>query len=556
MRQLEEGRFLRHAPCETCGSSDAKAIYSNGTAYCFSCETYYPSVDSDTGVSFRRKGGRTVTDLLDRIEYRSLEKRRITVDTCRKFGYGYSSHKGKKVQVAPYYLNGELVAQHLRDAEKNFTWLGNPKNVQLFGQHLWGSGGKRVVVTEGEIDCLSVAQAFNLKWPVVSVPNGAQSAKKYIQQNIEWLESFDEIVLAFDNDEPGRKAAQECAMILAPGRVKIANWAPYKDANEMLQQDGPGAVAQVIFQAQMYRPDGIVPASELSLEYLLKDEEVSSFSLPYPQLNSMLRGLRKGELTTLTAGSGIGKSTLAREIGYHLVTQHGLKLGVVALEESVKKTALGFMALELNVPMGDLFLDRSIVPTKDFKDVYDKLIASDKLYFYDHFGSLESENLLSKLRYLATGIGVDFIILDHISIVVSGIEDGDERRIIDNLMTNLRSLVENTGVGMVLISHLKIPEGKPHEEGGRVTLNQLRGSGAIKQLSDNIIGIERDQQGEDPNVAQIRVLKNRLFGHVGLADTIRYHKDTGRLLPDPEDSEFNDAPDDVDEQPDSEDLPF
>lgn len=553
---MEEGRFLRHAPCERCGSSDAKAIYSNGTAWCFSCESYFPSVDDDgAGVSsFSRRGGKRLAGLIERLTFRSLDKRKINEDTCHKYGYGIAKYNGKTVQVAPYYYNGTLVAQHLRDAEKRFSWLGEAKHLELFGQHLWATGGKRVVVTEGEIDCLSVAQAFNLKWPVVSVPNGAQSAKKYIQQNLEWLESYDEIVIAFDNDEPGRKAAQECAMLLSPGKVKIANWAPHKDANDMLQAESPGAIAQVIFNAQVYRPDGIVAGSDLTLEYLLKDEAINSFSLPYPILDSMLKGLRKAELTTLTAGSGIGKSTLAREIGYHLVTRHGLTVGVVALEESVKKSALGYMALDLNVPMGDLFLDKSIVSLEDFKVSYDKLIASDKLYFYDHFGSLESDNLVSKLRYLASGVGVDFIILDHISIVVSGIEDGDERRIIDNLMTNLRSLVENTGVGMLLISHLKIPEGKPHEEGGRVTLNQLRGSGSIKQLSDNIIGVERNQQGEDPDVSQIRVLKNRLFGHVGLADVLRYNKKTGRLLPD-DDTDF-DNDDNNNEEEDFDDAPF
>jgi twinkle protein len=100
-------------------------------------------------------------------------------------------------------------------------------------------------------------------------------------------------------------------------------------------------------------------------------------------------------------------------------------------------------------------------------------------------------------------------------------------------MTNLRAIVENTGVGMLLISHLRVPQGKTkaHEEGGRVTLNQLRGSGSIKQLSDNIIAIERDQQAKEPNKSHIRLLKNRLFGMTGLADTAEYNIVTGRLLP-------------------------
>lgn len=540
---LEEGKFLRHDPCETCGSSDAKAVYSSGTAFCFSCGTYYRSVE---GGEVRRKG--MTKGLLTNLEYKALTRRGISEDTCRKYGYGVGTYRGKPVQVAPYYLSGSLVAQHLRGANKEFLWLGEAKRLELFGQHLWRNGGKRLVITEGEIDCLTVAQVFGLKWPVVSVPNGAQSAKKYLQQNLEFLESFEEIVLAFDNDEPGRQAAEECARILTPGKVKIANWSPYKDANDWLQAGKGAEIAAVIFGAKQYRPDGIVAGSDLSLEYLLQEEGFFTYPLPYPVLDRKLRGLRKGELTTFTAGSGIGKSTLVREIAYHLAMEHGLKVGFVALEESVKKSAIGMIAISLGVPMGDLFLDRSIVSREDFERAYQKTLGSDRFYFYDHFGSLESENLVSKLKFLAVGLGVDFIVLDHISIVVSGIEDGDERRIIDNLMTSLRSLVENTGVGMLLVSHLKIPEGRPHEEGGRVTLSHLRGSGAIKQLSDNIIALERNQQGEDPDKSLIRVLKNRLFGDLGPADTVRYHKDTGRLLPE-ESEEFDD-------EEDFEDAPF
>ena len=508
-------------------------MYSNGTAYCFSCTKYYRS-SQDTVPKKRRRRSSKITNI-EFLGYKALETRGIRKETCEKFSYGYVRYRGEIHQSAPYYYQNELVGYHLRNAEKGFAWVGdNLKNLELFGQHLWQSNGKRLVITEGEIDCLTVAQAFNLRWQTVSVPNGAQSAGRYIKQNLEWIESFDEIVLSFDMDEQGQKAIESIIPLLSLGKVKVADWSPYKDPNEMLQAGcGNKMIAERIFQAKPYRPDGILAGSDISLEDLLQDESFNAYDLPYPELNAMLKGLRKAEITTLTAGTGIGKSTVAREIAYHLAVQHGLKIGVVALEESVKKSALGYMAIKLNVPMGDLFLDKSIVPEEDFKEAYTELIASDKFYFYDHFGSLESENLVNKLKYLAIGLGVDFIILDHISIVVSGISGGDERRIIDNLMTDLRSLVEKTGVGMILISHLKVPQGssKAHEEGGQITLNDLRGSGSIKQLSDNIIGVERNQQGNDPNVSVLRLLKCRLFGSTGVAGYCRYHSDTGRFLP-------------------------
>lgn len=528
------GVFKEHTPCEVCGSSDGKALYDDGSAFCFVCETSYKANGNPTGKGIKKKlKGAGVKPLIEDLEFKPLQGRGLFLETVQKFGYGVGLDGEERVQVAPYFdHNGNLVAQKLRTQDKKFSWSGNTKGgIQLYGQQLWRDKGQRVIVTEGEIDAMSVSQVFGNKWPVVSVPNGAPSAEKSIKENLEWLEQFDEVVFAFDNDEPGRKAALECAMLFKSGKAKIANFSPYKDASDYLQINEGKKIADIIFGAKTFRPDGIVSGNELTLEMMMEEEKILSYSLPYPELDRLLMGARKGEIHMYTAGSGIGKTTLVREIAAHMMIQHNLRIGYVALEEAVKKTAIGLMSVDLNVPMGKLFLHRDMVDPAAFAASHKKMVANDKLFLYDHFGSLESANLLAKLRYMAVSCGCDFIVLDHISIVVSGIEDGEERRIIDNLMTKLRELVESTGVGILAITHLKVPEGTPHEEGGRVTLSQLRGSGAIKQLSDNIIAIERNQQGEEPDESQIRVLKNRLIGDVGLADLLKYDKDTGRLLP-------------------------
>jgi twinkle protein len=220
------------------------------------------------------------------------------------------------------------------------------------------------------------------------------------------------------------------------------------------------------------------------------------YSLPYSGLSERLHGLRKRELTLLTAGSGIGKSTLAREIAYHLHQEHGLTIGNVYLEESKEKTAQGYIAIHNNVPLGCL-RERPVDPHRRDVGAVPGRGRPHPQFFYDHFGSLDSENLLSKLRYLAVGCKCDFIILDHISIVVSGQESSSEgeRKDIDILMTNLRSLVENTGVGIIAIVHLNKPPGMAHEEGGARDAVTSPGSGSLKQLSDNVVAVERDQQG-------------------------------------------------------------
>ena len=536
-KRLPSGNFLRHESCEACGSSDGKALYDNNTAYCFSCQAYFKDGDMDEDDKVEVKGKETK---FLRGSAQDIKNRKLKEEVCAKFSYEIGEDNGEACHIANYKdpKTGRLLAQKVRKSGKKFKIIGSGKNLPFFGQHLY-NGGKRVTITEGEIDCLSVAQAMGMgKWPVVSLPNGADSAVDTIEAQYEWLDTFEEIVLCFDQDDPGRKAQAKALEALPIGKAYFMTL-PLKDANEVLLELGPQAISDAFWNRQEWRPDGIVAGNEISLESLQSAVSVG-FSTRYPLLNEKYGGIRKREILLLTAGSGIGKSTLARELAYGLHTDHGLIIGNVFLEESKEKTAQGYIAIDNDVPLGKLRVNPGAITQEQWQTSYDKLINS-RMYFYDHFGSLESDRLLAKLRYMANALKCDFIVLDHISIVVSGQEGSGEgeRRDIDRLMTNLRSLVEETGVGIIAIVHLKQPEGKPHEEGGRVTLSQLRGSGSLKQLSDGVVAMERDQQGENAATSLMRLLKNREFGDTGEIDTIEYDKATGRLIPTVSQAEFD-----------------
>jgi twinkle protein len=527
------GNFLYHEACNKCGSSDAKAVYDNGTAYCFSCKYNFSSEDGtqaeplETHAPKKKFSG----DFLEG-SHRPLNKRHINLSTCQFFDYRVAKTMGTGVQVANYYdAHRNLVAQHLRFPDKQFQWLGDAKQVVLFGQHLYPSGGKRLVITEGEIDAMSVAAAFNHKIvAAVSVPSGAASAKKYIRQQLEYIESFQEVIFAFDDDEPGRVAVEECAMFIQPGKAKTVSYKGLKDANDLFKQD-PDALRKAIYGAEVWRPDGIIGGESL-WDLMLKEPE-AGLETPYPLLNAKFLGLRKGELYLFTAGSGIGKSTIVREIGYHFLKKHNQTLGVIALEESPKVTADSYVSLELNAP---LKTRRKEFDLDQIKEAYKETVGSGRFYLYNHFGSTQIEALLSKIRYMAVGLGVDWLVLDHISIVVSGLDEimDDERRLIDRLMTKLRSLIEETGIGVLAIVHLKRPpgQGKSYNEGRVPTLTDLRGSGALEQLSDGVIAQARDQMSEEyQNFGQLYVLKNRYLGYTGKADLLEWNDETGRLLP-------------------------
>lgn len=529
----KESTFLYHEPCPKCGSSDACGVFSDGHRFCYSCNTYFRPDGS-----VKSEGVRVSKDCipLGELEEVSLTKRCISKDTCSKFKYFSTVYKGNPCQVACYYDDsGNLVGQKLRFPDKSFAVLGSISN-RLYGSQLWASG-KKIVITEGEIDCLTVSQLQGNKWPVVSIPNGAQGAKKAIEANLEYLGNFEEVILMFDMDDPGRKASEECAKILPAGKAYIANL-PCKDPNECLSEGKGSEVLQAVWNAKPYRPDGIVAGSDLYEKCVVDiDDLKDSVEYPWIALQNKTKGVRHGELYVFTSGSGMGKSTILRELEYYFGVVRGELCGIVALEESTKKTGLELMSIHLNKR---ILLDPDGVSEDQRKDSFRATIGNERFFLYDHFGSLDSSNLLSKIRYMIVSLGCKRIFLDHISIVVSGMdtdEDGGERKAIDKLMTNLRSLVEETGATMFVVSHLKRPEKKGHEEGAQVSLSQLRGSGAIAQLSDMVIGLERNQQGDNPNVLTLRVLKNRFCGDTGISGYLEYDPETGRLKDCPQGSE-------------------
>lgn len=513
----DDSQCVEKGPCDECGSSDANALYDDGHRYCFRCGHYTPPDGEPTQTRRRMAKG------LERAgSYIDLTKRRIPSDVCAK--YGYSGRDG--LQIAPYYdSDGQLVAQKIRRPGKEFYVAGDMKSACLFGQKLFRHGGKRLVIFEGEIDAMSGYRMMN-GWPAVSIRNGANGAVKDIQANLEFVESYDEVVLCFDNDEPGREAAQAVAEMLTPGKAKIASL-PLKDANDMLVAGRSKEFMSAIFEAQVRRPDGIVNMAEVWDRVSTAPEMGAAY--PWEPLTKMLYGLRGGEITLIAAGSGVGKSAIAAEIAYGLLMA-GETVGYVALEEGIRRTGLRFMSLHANKPLHKPGVEAT---EEERRAAFDATLGTGRLFSYDHFGSLDGDNLMGKLRYLVKGCGVRWIVLDHISIVVSGLEaNADERREIDRLMTKLRSFAEETGVGFLIISHLTRADGRPHEEGGRVTLGQLRGSGSLAQLSDNVIGGERNQQADDEaerNTTTLRVLKNRLYGETGVACRVLYSKETDRL---------------------------
>lgn len=545
MEHEQDSVFLFHAPCENCGSSDGNSVYSDGHQYCFVCEHRVAGDEEkrEELASRRRSGSRGGKPAMNNVwnfgesqgKYSALTARGISKETCQKAGYWIAKVNGVCYQVADYRdQNGSIISQKVRDKDKNFKTTGSHKSDALFGKHLW-NGGKKIVVTEGEIDMLTVMELQDCKYPVVSLGHGAAAAKKTCAANYEYFDQFEQIILMFDMDEAGRKAVEEAAQVLPAGKVRVAVL-PCKDANECHMLGEDRAVLEQIWNAGPWIPDGVVSALSLReriREHLGSEDAVGMLFSGCSGLNDRTLGARGGEVIMVTSGSGMGKSTFVRQQALMWGKAMGKRVGLAMLEESVEETAEDLIGLNNHVRLRQSDdLKSAIIEDGRFDQWFDELFGNDTFHLYDSFAEAESDRLLAKLAYMRTGLGCDVIVLDHISIVVSASEESDERKMIDRLMTKLKGFAKSTGVVLVVICHLKNPEkGKAHEEGRPVSITDLRGSGALRQLSDTIIALERNQQGDAPNLVLVRVLKCRFTGDTGIAGYMEYNKKTGWLEP-------------------------
>jgi twinkle protein len=458
-----------------------------------------------------------------------IHDRRISQATCAKYGVTVQKEAGEiiKHHYPIHDKDGRLVGSKVRVcAEKRFYHTGG-KSTTLFGQNTCRGKGKYLTVTEGEVDAMAVSEMFENKWDVVSLSDGASSAAKAFQNNLEFLEGYDYVVVCFDNDKPGQDAVNAVKDILTPGKVRIVSL-PMKDAGAMLQAGKVRDFLKAWWDAKVYTPDGIVHGDS-TWDAIVSKRAVQSLPYPWRGLNDMTRGMRPYELVTITSGTGMGKSQIVRELEHYLLGAQDGNIGILALEEDIARTAMGIMSVEANRL---LHLDEDN-PTDGMRPYWERTLGTGRYYLFDHFGSTETENLLARVRYMAKGLNCNWVFLDHLSIVVSAQDNGDERKAIDEIMTKLRSLVQETGIGLFLVSHLSRQQGKGHEEGCQISLNHLRGSQAIAQLSDIVLALERDQQHDNPrtrDTTTVRVLKNRYTGETGPCCYLYYNRETGRMM--------------------------
>jgi twinkle protein len=529
-----------HLPCPDCGSSDALTDYGDST-FCFSCSKHtwkkkeeHEEV-SDIFDQLRTnnkepdRGPKRLTEING--DFRDMTDRGISKATAEK--YRVFKHPDSFYSWAyPRFKGNQHVGNKLRvEGKKGFSVEGNINDAGLFGQNIFPPGSsKTITLCEGQDDAMAAFEMQGSKYACVSVDSTSTAAHD-VAKNFEYLNAFDEIVVCFDKDEakvspdgtsryPGQEAAVQVAGMFPLGKVRILTLSRAKDANDYLRAGLGKAFIDEWWKAPRYTPAGLkLPKNMWEAVAARKGSD----SVPYPwdSLNEFTYGIRKSEWVLITAETGVGKTSVVKEIEYNLLQKFlentcG-KLGLLHLEEPNEDTLLGLMSISADKPLHIPDV-RETVAEQELRKYFDATCNNDGMVIYDHFGSNDIDEVLNKIRHMHN-LGCDYIFFDHLSIVVSD-QSGDERKQLDEISTKLKTLCMELNIAVIGVIH-------QNRQGS------IRGSAGPEQLANMVIKLSREKETDDPwrrNITKMVVQKNRFCGKTGPACYLEYLPETGRLV--------------------------
>lgn len=516
----------------------------------------------------------TVADV-QKFPFKAFPERGISKETCERFGVraGLSEKDGKTIEAfyfPSYNQKGKIVGYKKQDITVDKThpyhWttvgavsIGN----KLFGQNTVEEMNRKranLICTEGEWDALSVYEACvdsvkgtkfeGMEPTVVSIPMGTKNAVEAILHNEAYVKSYTSTTIFFDDDHctpaeakkgimKGHEAREAVAGALVDSKIPLFTISPgyeFKDASDYLQAGKSKELAKLVqFERRPYSAEKIIKAGDISLEELLAPQKAGVMVECFPKLMNALGGLRESELSLVLAPSNAGKTTVCSIIGSAILEQN--KLGMIYLEEDKRETFLRLLASRLQVNFLKFKENpESVVSKEKIEEAYKEIVDGGKLAILDHFGSLPVNDLMNKVKQLHLVEGCNFIILDHISMVVSGIESDNERKDLDMAMTALASFCAAYPLHCIVVSHINRtnaggflpPKGKEGEPFWvNVTKESARGSSALEGCSWNIIAIEPEIMPDfSRGRVRLKVLKTRFGRHLGITDVFKLDQET------------------------------
>lgn len=433
--------------------------------------------------------------------------------------------KGTSTEVHFVYPTGSIKKRRL-DLDKkhgaHFTSVGDMD--ALFGMNLFPAGcSKKIVVTEGEYDALAAYQMLNSGSyvnPVVSLP-GASPSKAFWENCHKYLDSFEQILLSVDDDEAGHKLAAKMADIF-PRKVFLMDHFGKKDANDVLRANLVKEYKNQWFNPRRYKPNSILTDGIDYLKLYDDSPDFEYFPTGIPQLDEKILGINKGYLTLIQADTGVGKSEFMRYLEWQCLQNSNYTVAAKHLEESKLRSLLGLVSyqLEENVTLKKYVEEKGL--TNQVREAISSITDSERFITFDIDESAGNDDLMDRLNYLVSALGVDYIFLEPIQDAVTGANSSEKEGKLSDLSTRLSNFAADKNVGVVVIAH-------QNSDGGSMYSSMITKRAAFKII------LKGDREAEDPserNKTQLYVEeKNRVGMGFGYAGTLEFDFDSYMLTP-------------------------
>lgn len=556
MKEQQNGAFLGNHACVTCEGSDCMSLYRKEgddgpylDGFCrgaSACGYIKPSViaehydvDNMPAPKVRRKINLQELEEIESLGFFPWKKRGTGAKVAEKYSVHTKVDEVKRKLVSRYYKitrNGETVGFKQRILPKDFSRpIGDVGSTsEMFGQSIFEKGQKYLVICTGEEDALAVAESLHSVrdgkeyWtPVVSVTCGDGAIAKQIRSNFDYINSFEKVVLMFDNDESAQKEVDTVARLINPGKVHIAKL-PMKDPCEMMGAGKEDQIRQAFWKAEKFSPVDVCSLGELWDEYENQVED-DIFGLPsaFGDLSEMMNGgFAAGEVTVIGALTSVGKSTILNNITYHSSFKENRKSGLIYLESSPKEIVDGMLSIHIeeNLALKKKGEKDMVRLKKEFREMIGN---DDKMMVVNHHGSFQSvDEMLEKCRWLIKAGGCELLVIDPLQAAVHSNENG----VIDSFMDSLLKLAKETRAAIIVISHMKKPDDdKPHG----VSEYSLKGSSSINQIAFNTLLISRDKVSDNEkikNTTKLTLVKCRRTGMTGNAGWLKYDSTSAKLM--------------------------
>lgn len=577
MEQQEGVTFKTHLPCphEKCGSSDAVTLYQKVDkkdrefldGFCFSCHKPISSklVETFYGEDFDGEGfeaedweedDQVVEEIADVLELECKGDRKRKLKTPINEMYGvrteFDSNGKPAKRYYPVTKAGEITGFKIRNLtvpkkdKRHFRAMGTIKNSnEMFGQSLYPKGGKFLIIVGGEEDALAMKQTMKDKnpkfeTPVVSPVTGEPSTAKQVKENYDWVTSFEKVIIMLDNDESGEKAALEVAKILKPGQAHIAKLR-LNDPCDYVKDGLEDELYQAFWKAAQhgkYTPAGVVGSSQ-TFDALMERASWVKLALPdfAARLQQMMNGgFALGEIINVVAASSVGKTTVVNEFLYHFVFNSEHKIGVIPLESDMGELIENLLSVHLGVKLANMPDEEKLelYQTEKFQKAYEQLTklpnGEDRFIILDHQGDVCDDDLKNKIEYMVKGCDCKGIILDPLTLALSGKQNEG----MDEFMSWLLRFVKREKIVHINVAHVrKSGSGaKANSTGADIHEEDIKGSGSIFQVGMVNILLMRDKEHPDArvrNTTKVVVSKARRTGNTGPAGWWFYNNETARL---------------------------